>query len=81
MAVTGQTVDLQTVVQALQNIVVALGNVVQALNQSAAGTVPTGAVTSTSATGGSASALPAKPVGYWTVQIPGVGTQKIPYYS
>lgn len=44
------------------------------------GAAPAMVTTSTSATGGSATALPAQPVGYVEVQVNGV-TKKMPYYD
>lgn len=77
-----QSGELQTLVSTLQNGNVQLGNLYQAIQALNTG-VLSGAMstTATSATAGTASALPSAPAGYITVNIPGVGNRKMPYYG
>ncbi len=69
--------SLDVVIGVLKNISVAIGD----LNRTIAKIFPTQTgSTSTSATGGSASALPAQPAGYVNVIINGQ-TKRIPFYD
>lgn len=63
-------------VQTQQNGVVALNAIQQTLSK----VFPQASGTSGSAIGGAAT-LPANPVGFVTVTLPGVGAVKIPYYT
>ena len=62
--------------QLLQNLVVAMGNLTKALTAA----LPAVQSTATTATAGNA-ALPAKPVGFLNVTVPGYGPAKVPFYA
>jgi hypothetical protein len=67
----------------LKNVVLNLSNLTKAMQDQTAviqAVFPQLTGTSTTATAGSAT-LPANPLGFATVTVPGVGTVKFPYYA
>jgi hypothetical protein len=70
-------INTDQILQALKAIAAAMQSVA-----TVTGTVfPTATASVTSATGGSASALPSPPAGYLVVTLPGGGVGKVPYYN
>jgi hypothetical protein len=78
---TGLTGNLQTIVNALQQLTVQVGNLIQQIATSTSSIFVQSTGTASTATAGAAGAPPAQVEGYITVNIPGVGLAKVPYYK
>lgn len=68
---------LQNILTTLQSLVTAVNN----LNQTVLAVFPQGTGTTTSATAGGASALPATPAGYLSITLADGTAAKVPYYA
>lgn len=73
--------DLQNILNALNSLVVAIGNLNKTIVTQTGAIFPQTQGTATSATGGSAAALPAAPAGYLEFKLPSGATAKTPYYN
>jgi len=67
--------------QTIQTTLLALVTAVNNLNSTVLSVFPQGTGTTTSATAGGASALPATPAGYLTITLADGTPAKIPYYA